>query len=166
MNTTSPIHLRRPLAAAVVTALLLAVLALALPASTTEAQDQPSATITLEDTELVIYEKANRNTSRPSTGHFVDSTEPDEETYTIQLDSAPTGDVTVAFSIDKTHLAFVSPESLTFDTSNWSTPQTVTVESRTKYRRHISRSPRDADHLPHGHRGRLRRGGDTQTSRC
>ena len=126
MNTTSPIHLRRPLVIAVVTALLLAVLALA--ASTTEAQDQPSATITLEDTELVLYENADNNTSRPSTGHFVDNTR-FEETYTIQLDSAPTGNVTVAISIDKTYAAHVSPESLIFTASNWSTPQTVTVES-------------------------------------
>ena len=126
MNTTSPIHLRRPLAAAVVTVLLLA--ALALPASTSEAQEQRSATITLEDTELVIYEKATANTSRPETGHFVDST-PYDETYTIQLDSAPTGNVTVAISLDDPYPANVSPESLTFTTSNWSTPQTVTVNS-------------------------------------
>ena len=102
-----------------------------------------SATVTPEDGELVIYEKATANTSRPSTGHFVDNT-PVGETYTIVLDSAPTGTVTVTATIDKPARATFEPQrsqtvassdelatkSLTFTTSNWSVAQTVTVNIR------------------------------------
>ena len=102
-----------------------------------------SATVTPEAGELVIYEKAYANTSRPSTGHFVDNT-PVGETYTIVLDSAPTGTVTVTATIDKPARATFEPQrsqtvasseelatkTLTFTTSNWDSPQTVTVNIR------------------------------------
>ena len=98
-----------------------------------------SATVTPEDGELVIYEKATANTSRPGTGHFVDNT-PVGETYTIVLDSAPTGTVTVTASIDKpARAAFAATneeddeeatKTLTFTTANWSDAQTVTVYIR------------------------------------
>ena len=110
--------------------------------SVTVTDDDESATVTPEDGELVIYEKATANTSRPSTGHFVDGT-PFGETYTIVLDSAPTGTVTVTATIDKPASATFEPASsfrgstdelatktLTFTTSNWNEPQTVTVYIR------------------------------------
>ena len=98
-----------------------------------------SGTVTPEDGELVIYEKATANTSRPGTGHYVDGT-PNRETYTIVLDSAPTGTVTVTASIDKpARAAFAATneeddeeatKTLTFTTANWSVAQTVTVYVR------------------------------------
>ena len=48
-------------------------------------------------------------------------------TYTVVLDSEPTGTVTIALSSNDTTVAMVSPASLSFTTSNWSQPQTVTV---------------------------------------
>ena len=108
--------------------------------SVTVTDDDESATVTPEDGELVIYEKATANTSRPGTGHFVDGT-PKSETYTIVLDEAPTGTVTVTATIDKpARAAFaantdedddeVATKTLTFTASNWSVAQTVTVYVR------------------------------------
>ncbi len=98
-----------------------------------------SGTVTPEDGELVIYEKATANTSRPGTGHYVDGS-PGSETYTIVLDSAPTGTVTVTATIDKpARAAFAATneeddeeatKTLTFTTANWSVAQTVTVYVR------------------------------------
>ena len=48
-------------------------------------------------------------------------------TYTVKLDGQPTGDVTVTVASSNTSVARVTPGSLTFTTSNWSTSQTVTV---------------------------------------
>ena len=48
-------------------------------------------------------------------------------TYTVVLDSQPTGDVTVTPVSGSPDAATVSPPSLTFNESNWNTPQTVTV---------------------------------------
>ena len=51
-----------------------------------------------------------------------------EETYTVVLDSEPAaGTVTVAVTSGDTEAATVSPPSLTFNTTNWNTAQTVTV---------------------------------------
>ena len=47
-------------------------------------------------------------------------------TYTVRLDSEPTGTVTVTPSSDNPDVTF-SPATLTFTTSNWATAQTVTV---------------------------------------
>ncbi len=47
------------------------------------------------------------------------------DTYTAVLDSKPTANVTITVSPDSQ--STVSPTTLTFTTSNWNTPQTVTV---------------------------------------
>src|SRR5207237_10419020 len=47
------------------------------------------------------------------------------DTYTIKLNTQPTGTVTVAISPDSQ--VTVAPSSLTFDASDWSTPKTITV---------------------------------------
>ncbi len=47
-------------------------------------------------------------------------------TYTLRLGAAPTGPVTVAISSDAPDVT-AAPASLSFDASNWSAPQTVTV---------------------------------------
>ena len=48
-------------------------------------------------------------------------------TYTVVLDSEPTGDVTVTPSVVSSTKITASPSSLTFDETDWSTAQTVTV---------------------------------------
>ena len=50
-------------------------------------------------------------------------------TYTVVLDTLPTGNVTITPVSGNTTVATVTPPSLTFTTSNWDTPQTVTVSS-------------------------------------
>ena len=47
--------------------------------------------------------------------------------YTVKLNAQPTGDVTVTLTSGDTSVATVSPASLTFTQSDWSTAQTVTV---------------------------------------
>ena len=49
------------------------------------------------------------------------------ETYTVKLDTRPTGTVTVGVASGNTSVATVNKSSLTFTTTTWSTPQTVTV---------------------------------------
>jgi hypothetical protein len=49
------------------------------------------------------------------------------DTFTIVLGSQPSAIVSVGLSSSDTSEATVSPSSLTFTTSNWNTPQTVTV---------------------------------------
>ena len=54
-------------------------------------------------------------------------TEGSTATYTVVLDSEPTDTVTVAVGSNDTTVATVSPASLSFTTSNWEQPQSVTV---------------------------------------
>ena len=49
--------------------------------------------------------------------------------YTVVLDTQPSGPVTVTASSGDTAVATVTPSSLTFTTSDWNTPKTVTVSS-------------------------------------
>ena len=63
-------------------------------------------------------------TVTPST---LDVDEGDTAMYTVKLNTAPTGDVTVAIASDDTGAATVSPASLTFMPTDWATAQTVTV---------------------------------------
>ena len=48
-------------------------------------------------------------------------------TYTVVLNTQPTGDVTITPASDDAAAATVSPARMTFTTDNWKTPQTVTV---------------------------------------
>ncbi|MBI5055580.1 MAG: hypothetical protein HZB61_03050 [Nitrospirae bacterium] len=48
-------------------------------------------------------------------------------TFTIVLNSQPASDVTIGLSSGDTTEGSVSPSSLTFNSANWNTPQTVTV---------------------------------------
>ena len=52
------------------------------------------------------------------------------DTFTVKLDTQPTGNVTVTVSSNDTGAATVSPSSLTFTTTNWNTTQTVTVSGK------------------------------------
>jgi hypothetical protein len=51
----------------------------------------------------------------------------DTATFTVQLVSKPSGDVTIPVSSEVTKEASVSPATLTFTSLNWMAPQTVTV---------------------------------------
>ena len=81
--------------------------------------------------------------------------------YTVKLNSLPTGNVTVAITSDNTGAATVSPDTLTFTSTDWNTAQTVTVtgeedsnldnESVT-----LSNDPSGADYDSVRHSGRRR----------
>ena len=49
-----------------------------------------------------------------------------EDTYTVVLDSAPTGNVDISFEFDDQQIT-IDPATLEFATDNWQEPQTVTV---------------------------------------
>jgi len=49
------------------------------------------------------------------------------DTFTVRLNAEPTADVAIGLSSSDTSEGLVSPSSLTFDSGNWSIPQTVTV---------------------------------------
>jgi hypothetical protein len=48
-------------------------------------------------------------------------------TFTVVLDSQPTADVVIGLSSGDTTEGTVSPTFLSFTSSDWSTPQTVTI---------------------------------------
>ena len=48
-------------------------------------------------------------------------------TYTLRLNTAPTGSVTVAVANSDSSLVTASPTSITFSTTNWNIPRTVTL---------------------------------------
>ena len=51
----------------------------------------------------------------------------DNATFTVRLTSQPSGTVVITVASNKTTEATVSPTSLSFDASNWSTAKTVTA---------------------------------------
>ncbi len=50
-----------------------------------------------------------------------------EDTFTVKLNSKPTGDVTVTPMVTPSSVASVRPSTLTFTSTNWDMPQVVTV---------------------------------------
>ena len=86
---------------------------------------------TAKDVEVTVYD--NDEAGLVLVFEDTDGVEVDEggtnrtETYTVALDSKPTGDVIVAATSGDTSAATVSPAALTFTPVNWETPQTVTV---------------------------------------
>ncbi len=55
------------------------------------------------------------------------------DTYTVTLNTVPTGDVTIAVESGDTGAVTVSPATLTFTAANWSTGQTVTITVDAQY---------------------------------
>ena len=76
-----------------------------------------AVTITDNDTRGVTVSPASLTVAEGGTG-----------TYTVALDTQPTGDVTVAIGSDNTDLT-AEPAALTFTTTNWNSVQTVTVRA-------------------------------------
>lgn len=77
-----------------------------------------NANIADNDTAGVLITETSGNTS-------VDETGPTTDTFTVELQSEPTADVTVTLGPDAQITAVPSP--LTFTAADWDTPQTVTV---------------------------------------
>ena len=61
------------------------------------------------------------------TNNLVTSEDGQQATFTVVLDTRPTADVTIGVSSSDTTEGTVSPSSLTFNSTNWDVPQTVTV---------------------------------------
>ena len=74
-----------------------------------------AVTVTDDDTPGVTIAPTSLTVGEGSTG-----------TYTVKLNTVPTGDVTVAISSNNTDVT-ASPSSLTFTATTWNTAQTVTV---------------------------------------
>jgi gliding motility-associated-like protein len=50
-----------------------------------------------------------------------------QATFTIRLNSRPTANVSITLNSTNTNEGVISPTSVTFNSSNWNTPQTVTI---------------------------------------
>ena len=85
--------------------------------SETVTSDAYPSSGTIADPRGVTLSRSSLDVSEGSTG-----------SYTVVLDAQPTGDVTVTPSSGDTSAATASPV-LTFNASNWSVPQTVTVSA-------------------------------------
>ncbi len=84
-------------------------------------------TITDDDTRGITVSKATLTLDEADNAATMDVDE-DEGTYTVVLDSAPSGGtVTIGVASGDTTVAGVAPAVLTFTASNWSVAQTVTV---------------------------------------
>ncbi len=82
-------------------------------------RDDDTRGVTVSKTELTLAEADDATT---------EGTREHVGAYTVVLDSEPAaGTVTVAVTSGDTKAATVSPANLTFNTTNWSTAQTVTV---------------------------------------
>ncbi len=83
-----------------------------------------SFTITDDDTRGITVSPASL-----ATGSGIGMMEGGTSTYSLVLDSEPTDTVTVTVSSEQDNLIRLTPETLTFTPSNWSTTQTISVES-------------------------------------
>ncbi|MCY4284104.1 MAG: hypothetical protein OXC65_02050, partial [Thiotrichales bacterium] len=95
--------------------------------STVEGAGDASGTITDDDARGVTVSKTELTLDEADDAATEGTTE-HIGTYTVVLDSKPAaGTVTIAVASGDVKTATVSPPSLTFNTGNWSTAQTVTV---------------------------------------
>ena len=83
----------------------------------------PTETITVTDDETEGVTFANDDGTAALSISEADS----DVEYTVVLNVVPKGNVTLAVASDDTGAATVSPTSLTFNTSNWDSEQTVSV---------------------------------------
>ncbi len=63
----------------------------------------------------------------PTTGLMTSEQLPGTTTFTVQLNSQPTADVTIPLASSNTKEGTVGPASLTFTAANWNAPHTVTL---------------------------------------
>ena len=83
-----------------------------------------SFTITDDDTRGITISPASL-----ATGSGIGMMEGETSTYSLVLDTEPTDTVTVTVASEQDNLIRLTPETLTFTPSNWSTTQTISVES-------------------------------------
>ncbi len=79
-------------------------------------RDDDTRGVTISESSLTVVMEDDRSAAKEHTA-----------TYTIRLDSEPTGPITIDLESSDTTIAAVSPVNLSFDYSNWSYLQTVTV---------------------------------------
>ena len=84
-----------------------------------------SGVTTVADVSVTVTDNDTAGVSVSPTSLSVD--ESGTTTYTVVLDTEPSGSVTVTPSSNDTGAATLSPSGLTFTSSNWNTAQTVTV---------------------------------------
>ena len=91
-----------------------------------QAPGNQTLTITDDDTRGITVSKATLTLDEADNAGTDDADE-HQDTYTVVLDSEPTGAVTIGVTSAATSIAGVAPATLTFDDSNWNEAQTVTV---------------------------------------
>jgi len=92
------------------------------------AKDTPgSAVETVEVTVTVKDDEGGGLTFTPSQVRVTEAGDGSAKQYTVALSEAPAGDTTVRVSSEDGNAATANPSSLTFTSTNWSTPRTVTV---------------------------------------
>ena len=84
--------------------------------------------ITIGTADLPIADDDTRGVKLSSTSLRVD--EGQSEAYTVRLTSQPTGTVTIDTSVSGSSDVAVDAASLSFNSGNWSAPQTVTVRAK------------------------------------
>ncbi len=84
----------------------------------------PNVTLTLTDDDTAGFAVSPSTSTTSRLGTTEDG---GTATFTVKLESEPTGDVVLGVASTDTAEGTVSPSSLTFETSDWSTAQTVTL---------------------------------------
>ena len=91
-----------------------------------QAPGNQTLTIKDDDTRGITVSKATLTLDEADNAKTM--TDEHQDTYTVVLDSEPSGGrVTIGVASGGTAVATVAPATLTFTTSNWNVPQTVTV---------------------------------------
>ena len=95
---------------------------------TAESSDSGYSGITIDSVTVTVSDNDDTGVKgvavTPATLNVVEGS---SATYTVNLNSSPTGNVTVDVSSSHPTVATVSPAELNFTTMNWKDPQTVTV---------------------------------------
>src|SRR5262249_42082746 len=79
--------------------------------------------LTVDDVSVVNVDDDSPGIVVNPTSGLVTSEKGDAASFTIQLQSQPTANVTIALSIDKPAEGTVAPASVTFTAQNWNAPQ-------------------------------------------
>ncbi len=94
---------------------------------TATSSDTAYNTVTIDAVAVTVNDDETAGVSVSSTTLAV--SEADSGTYTLMLTNQPTAAVTITVAVADATEATVSPTTLTFDTDDWNTVQTVTVTS-------------------------------------
>ena len=95
--------------------------------TTTATVENSTTVLTVDPADVTIGDDDTRGVTLSTAEVFPG--EGGSATYTVVLDSAPTGPVTVTPAVTGDSDVTVTPATLTFTASDWSTAQTVTVEA-------------------------------------